>query len=158
MIIVEVDNAAAAMFGPLPPQASTNSFNHHPEQLLTTYHSPMTSKYMTDFTAAAKKLEKPTHKKVGSPERQTPLEITEVPVAGSVSVTLEEMRKLKYRRKRDQNNEASKKCRRNRKQKMNAKEQECQEEEEKYKILKEKLQQMELQGGDEMYGYCYRTF
>ena len=41
---------------------------------------------------------------------------------------------------------------------MNAKEQECQEEEEKYKILKEKLQQMELQGGDEMYGYCYRTF
>jgi hypothetical protein len=43
------------------------------------------------------------------------------------------------------NNEASKKCRRNRKQQMNAKEQECQEEEEKYKMLTEKLQQMELE-------------
>ena len=103
---------------------------------------------MTDFTATAKKLKEPTSKKVGRPERQTPLEITEVPRAGSVSVTPEKMRKLKYRRMRDLNNEASKKCRRNRKQKMNAKEQECQEEEEKYKILKEKLQQMELQGGE----------
>ena len=73
------------------------------------------------------------------------MEITEVPRAGSVSVTPEEMRKLKYRRMRDLNNEASKKCRRNRKQKMSTKEQECQEEEEKHKMLKEKLQQMELE-------------
>ena len=100
---------------------------------------------MTDFTVAARKLKKPTNKKVGRPERQTPLEITEVPRAGSVSVTPSEMRKLKYRRMRDLNNEASKKCRRNRKQKLNVKEQECQEEEEKYKMLKEKLQQMEFE-------------
>ena len=55
------------------------------------------------------------------------------------------MKKLKYRRMRDLNNEASRKCRMNRKQKLNAKEQECQEEEETYKMLKEKLQQMELE-------------
>ena len=100
---------------------------------------------MTDFTATAKKLKEPTSKKVGRPGRQTPLEITEVPRTGSVSVTHAEMRKLKYRRMRDLNNEASKKCRMNRKQKLNVKEKECQEVEEKYKMLTEKLQQIELE-------------
>ena len=69
----------------------------------------MTSRYMTDFTGADRKLKNPKHKKVGRPERQTPLEITEVPRTGSVSVTPAEMRKLKYRRMRDLKNEASRK-------------------------------------------------
>ena len=62
-----------------------------------------------------------------------------------MSLAPEELKKLKYRRMRDLNNEASKKCRMNRKQKLNVKEQECQEEEEKYKMLTEKLQPMELE-------------
>merc|ERR1712228_1111241 len=53
---------------------------------------------------------------------------------------LEGQKSLKYRRMRDLNNEASKKCRKKRKEILLAKEDECREEEEKNKRLREKLQ------------------
>merc|ERR1711915_671929 len=51
----------------------------------------------------------------------------------------EGQKSLNYRRMRDLNNEASKKCRKKR-EKLLAKEDECREEEEKNKRLREKLQ------------------
>ena len=133
MAPVKENNAAPSMLGPIP-EASTSTFIHHPDHLLR----------QTDLGVATE-AETSTMRKVGRPERQTPLKITKVPRAGSVSLAPAELKELKYRRMRDLNNEASKKCRRNRKQKMNAKEQECQEGEEKYKMLTEKLQQKELE-------------
>jgi len=55
----------------------------------------------------------------------------------------ESQKSLKYRRMRDLNNEASKKCRKKRKEKLLAKEDECREEEEKNKRLREKLQTLQ---------------
>merc|ERR1711915_854428 len=52
----------------------------------------------------------------------------------------EGQKSLKYRRMRDLNNEASKKCRKKRKEKLLTKEDKCKKEEEKNKRLREKLQ------------------
>ena len=71
------------------------------------------------------------------------MKIKKVPRVGSESLAPEELKKLKYRRMRDLNNEASRKCRNNRNQKMSAKEQEYQEEEEKNRMLKDQLQEIE---------------
>merc|ERR1719350_1919397 len=76
----------------------------------------------------AKKSKPPVQKRVGRPERLTPLRITEVPMKGSVLLSPSELRKLKYRRMRDLNNEASKKCRQKRKEKQSVVELECQKE------------------------------
>jgi len=66
-------------------------------------------------------------KKAGRPERQHPIKITEIPKHGSVELTPDQLKSLKYRRSRDLNNEASKRCRKNRKDKQLLKEQECDE-------------------------------
>jgi len=66
-------------------------------------------------------------KKAGRPERQHPIKITEIPKHGSVELTPDQLKSLKYRRSRDLNNEASKRCRKNRKEKQEMKEQECDE-------------------------------
>ena len=131
MLIVKEGNAAPVMLGPIP-EASTSTFLHHPYHLLR----------QTDL-GAAKKTMTSTKRKVGRPERQTPLKIAKVPKAGSVSLAPEELKKLKYRRMRDLNNEASKKCRKRRNQKLSGKEQEYQEEEEKNRMLKGQLQEIE---------------
>ena len=60
-----------------------------------------------------------------------------------MSLAPEELKKLKYRRMRDLNNEASKKCRKRSNQKLSGKEQEYQEEEEKNRMLKDQLQEIE---------------
>ena len=78
-------------------------------------------------------------RKAGRPERQTPIQITEVPKNGSVTLTTDQLRSLKYRRSRDLNNEASKRCRKNRKEKLNMKEQECEELAEKNRELAEQV-------------------
>lgn len=82
-------------------------------------------------------------RKPGRPERQTPIQITEVPKNGSVTLTTDQLRSLKYRRSRDLNNEASKRCRKNRKEKQNKKEQECEELAEKNRELTEQMLSME---------------
>jgi len=84
-------------------------------------------------------------RKAGRPERKTPIQITEVPKNGSVTLTDDQLRSLKYRRSRDLNNEASKKCRKNRKEKQNMKEQECEELAEKNRELAEQMLTMEAE-------------
>ena len=83
-------------------------------------------------------------KKVGRPERTTPITITRVPSRGEDGWTEEQLKDLKWRRMRDQNNEASKKFRENRKMKQSLAEQECNWLEERNRMLVEKLQTMEF--------------
>ena len=92
-----------------------------------------------------KKSKPPLQKKVGRPERETPLKITEVPMKGSVLLTPQQVRCLKYRRMRDLNNEASKKCRQRRRMKQGKKEQVCQEEEERNMLLRIRLEEIETE-------------
>merc|ERR1711915_675790 len=63
---------------------------------------------------------KPMKKQVGRPKKTGPAQITQLPISlknGSVSLTQEQLEQLKYRRMRDLNNEASRKCREKRKNK-----------------------------------------
>jgi len=80
-------------------------------------------------------------RKVGRPARASPREITEV----SKDLPPEEFDKRRYRRMRDLNNEASKKCRQKRKAKFLAIEEECFVEENRHLMLKQKIEQMEAQ-------------
>ena len=80
-------------------------------------------------------------RKVGRPARATPREITEV----SKDLPPEEFDKRRYRRMRDLNNEASKKCRQRRKAKFLAIEEECLVEENRHLMLKRKIEKMEDQ-------------
>eukprot|EP00092_Neocalanus_flemingeri_P068132 GFUD01083211.1.p1 GENE.GFUD01083211.1~~GFUD01083211.1.p1 ORF type:complete len:355 (-),score=116.06 GFUD01083211.1:166-1230(-) len=125
----------------IQPVATTTTF-FHPSGNLLTIDPTAISLHLPNLQAEAvvAKKSKPSLKRsVGRPERQTPLEITEVPRKGSVCLTPDQMRSLKYRRMRDLNNEASKKCRKNRKVKQSVKEQGCQKLEEKNRMLKEKM-------------------
>eukprot|EP00092_Neocalanus_flemingeri_P025296 GFUD01027428.1.p1 GENE.GFUD01027428.1~~GFUD01027428.1.p1 ORF type:complete len:359 (+),score=124.76 GFUD01027428.1:158-1234(+) len=125
----------------IQPVATTTTFIHPSDNLLTIDPTAI-SLHLPNLQAEAvvAKRSKPSLKRsVGRPERQTPLEITEVPRKGSVCLTPDQMRSLKYRRMRDLNNEASKKCRKNRKVKQSVKEQSWQELEEKNRMLKEKM-------------------
>eukprot|EP00092_Neocalanus_flemingeri_P035971 GFUD01039165.1.p1 GENE.GFUD01039165.1~~GFUD01039165.1.p1 ORF type:complete len:350 (+),score=120.73 GFUD01039165.1:119-1168(+) len=125
----------------IQPVATTTTFMHSSDNLLTIDHSAISLHLpnMQSEAVVAKKSKPSLKRSVGRPERQTPLEITEVPRKGSVCLTPDQMRSLKYRRMRDLNNEASKKCRKNRKVKQSGKEQECQKLEEKNRMLKEKM-------------------
>lgn len=86
-------------------------------------------------------------RKVGRPERKTPLEIPEVPKASSNNLTPDQIRSLKFRRMRNLNNEASKRFRMSRQKKQSMQEEECKEIEYKNLILKEKLLAMESEVG-----------
>jgi len=79
-------------------------------------------------------------KTVGRPARQEPITITEVPEIG---LTKEQRQALKYRRMRDLNNEASRKCRKARKAKANKAEALLDEEQNKNENLRAKKQKME---------------
>jgi len=136
------------MFSTSPPPSQENPISqssilgcgHHtanPSQI-----SPPTT------TAIARKSRPVMHKRVGRPERKTPRMITEIPMKGSALLSQSELRNLKYRRMRDLNNEASKKCRQKRKEKQSVMEEVCQEEGEKNKMLKQKLEEMESQVED----------
>jgi len=137
------------MFSTSPPpsqenlisQSSSLGYVHHPA-------GPNQITQTTTTTAIARKSRPVMHKRVGRPERKTPRMITEIPMKGSALLSQSELRNLKYRRMRDLNNEASKKCRQKRKQKQSVMEEVCQEEEEKNKMLKQKLEEMESQLAD----------
>ena len=79
-------------------------------------------------------------KTVGRPARQEPITITEVPEIG---LTKEQRQALKYRRMRDLNNEASRRCRKARKAKANKAEALLDEEQNKNENLRAKKQKME---------------
>jgi len=81
-------------------------------------------------------------KTVGRPARQGPIPITEIPEAG---LTEEQKAALKYRRMRDLNNEASRKCRKNRKAKINQADSLLEEERAKNDKLRDMLQRMEAE-------------
>jgi len=142
MISLEVDSATATMLGPLRPIASTNTFIHHTLLSAVPGHPQQES---PPYLAVAKKSKPLVQKKVGRPERETPLKITEVPMKGSVLLTPQQVKCLKYRRMRDLNNEASKKCRQRRRMKQGKKEQVCQEEEEKNMLLRMRLEEIETE-------------
>ena len=81
-------------------------------------------------------------KTVGRPARLGPIPITENPEAG---LTEEQKAALKYRRMRDLNNEASRKCRKARKVKVNKVDALLEEERNKNEKLLAKLQKMEAE-------------
>ena len=81
-------------------------------------------------------------KTVGRPARQEPITITEVPEIG---LTKEQRQALKYRRMRDLNNEASRRCRKARKAKANKAEDLLKEERNKNEELHARLQKMEAE-------------
>ena len=81
-------------------------------------------------------------KTVGRPARQEPITITEIPEAG---LTKEQRQALKYRRMRDLNNEASRRCRKARKAKANKAEDLLKEERNKNEELHARLQKMEAE-------------
>lgn len=93
-------------------------------------------------------------KRVGRPCRTEPIKITELPegikrgrVVSSEGIMLspEQIDQLRYRRMRDLNNEASKKCRAKRKTKLQQAEHEMSIEQEKQLQLKKKVEDMESQ-------------
>jgi len=95
-------------------------------------------------------VEKPPKRRVGRPCRTEPIRITELPPGirkGShklsnttnVQLTPEQIDQLRYRRMRDLNNEASKKCRANRKSKLEQAEEVLAEEQVKNLELTERL-------------------
>merc|ERR1719367_2324776 len=81
-------------------------------------------------------------KTVGRPARQEPITITEIPEAG---LTKEQRQALKYRRMRDLNNEASRRCRKARKAKANKAEDLLKEERNKNEELHARLQKIEAE-------------
>jgi len=94
------------------------------------------------------KFEKKGRKKVGRPEVQEPITITEVPKKGKINLSQEQISSLKYRRMRDLNNEASRKCRKNRKNKAALAEMELEEEMRKNEDLRQRLAEMEKERDD----------
>lgn len=113
------------------PVASTESFIHLEDNLISmngqeiSHLSPKsTSVFAKKSSPFALQSQTMLKKKVGRPERTTPIKISGV---------------KGYRRMRDLNNEASKKCRKNRKEKQTLMEQECAAMEERNRILVEEL-------------------
>jgi len=85
----------------------------------------------------------PMKNKVGRPKKMGPIEITQLPVGGkrgrqNTEISRERLEQLKYRRMRDLNNEASRKCRENRKIKANQCFIDFEEESKKNQDLREK--------------------
>merc|ERR1712079_433089 len=84
-------------------------------------------------------------KKVGRPARGKPIEVTQIPTALKEKLSEVELTSLKYRRMRDLNNEASRKCRENRKKKAATADVEMEREMEKNRQLKATLEKMSMQ-------------
>merc|ERR1711902_24566 len=84
-------------------------------------------------------------KKVGRPARGKPIEVTQIPTALREKLSEVELTSLKYRRMRDLNNEASRKCRENRKKKAATADVEMELEMEKNRQLKATLEKMSMQ-------------
>merc|ERR1712079_44814 len=84
-------------------------------------------------------------KKVGRPARGKPIEVTQIPMALREELSEVELTSLKYRRMRDLNNEASRKCRENRKKKAAKADVEMKRETEKNRQLKATLEKMSMQ-------------
>merc|ERR1712038_783246 len=84
-------------------------------------------------------------KKVGRPARGKPIEVTQIPTALREKLSEVELTSLKYRRMRDLNNEASRKCRENRKKKAANADVEMERETEKNRQLKATLEKMSMQ-------------
>jgi len=121
------------------PVATTSSFIHAADNSITT-NQDMTPFTLTKIERNSNIMKKSALKRrPGRPERKTPILITEVPKQGSVMLTDDQMKSLKYRRARDLNNEASKRCRQNRKEKQQEKERECEELAERNRELKQML-------------------
>ena len=80
---------------------------------------------------------------VGRPARQEPIPITKIP--DEADLTEEQRAALKYRRMRDLNNEASRKCRKNRKAKNNQADSLLEEEMAKNKKLNDIVLKMEAE-------------
>jgi len=105
-----------------------------------------------DYDPNLKKVKKnpsTTHKmqrkKVGRPARGKPIEVTQIPTALIEKLSEVELTSLKYRRMRDLNNEASRKCRENRKKKAATADVEMELEMEKNRQLKATLEKMSMQ-------------
>jgi len=101
--------------------------------------SQYTSNKQLNKTKDTKKFKSTGKRKVGRPERKTPLEITQVPAQGSVFLTPDQLAALKHKRMRDLNNEASKRFRQNRKEKEETNENICQQLENTNILLKEQF-------------------
>ena len=81
----------------------------------------------------------------GRPERETPIQITEVPNKGSATMTDDQLRWLKKQRARDLNTEASKRFRDNRKKRRQMMERECEDLERKNCELKRDIRSIEAE-------------
>jgi len=99
-------------------------------------------------------VEKPKKRRVGRPCRTEPIKITELPPGirkgshklshtSNVQLTPEQIDQLRYRRMRDLNNEASKKCRANRKTKLEIAEEQLVQEEAKHHQLAKMVKEFE---------------
>jgi len=141
--IVKTENTFSPMFND-QPVATTSSFLNTNELFTmavpTTFHHilPNNDKGIMKKTSGGEGLKK----RPGRPERKTPIKITEIPKVG---LTGDKLKAAKYRRARDLNNEASKRCRQNRKEKQQTKERECQELAEKNRELTVKMHEMEAE-------------
>merc|ERR1712012_579431 len=102
----------------------------------------------TKHTGFIEKFVKKEKRKVGRPEVKAPITITEVPKTGKIDLSQDQLRSLKYRRMRDLNNEASRKCRKNRKSKAALAEAELEEEMRKNEDLRQRLSDMEKERDD----------
>jgi len=142
--IVETGNTFIPMFND-QPVATTSSFLHTTDNFIIAAPTTFPEILPKNVEGNLRKIAggKVLKKKPGRPERKTPIQITEIPKKGSVGLTEDKLKAAKYRRARDLNNEASKRCRQNRKEKQLTKERECQELAKRNEELKEKVQQME---------------
>ena len=94
-------------------------------------------------SSIVKKESRVSSKKVGRPARKEPIQITELP-KDEAGLSEEQRSALKYRRMRDLNNEASRKCRKNRKVKAAVAGDQLAAEQARNVELTQKLQKMEL--------------
>lgn len=124
---------------PPEPEATSSNFLHTIDPATISVILPKTEARLVMKNAGGEGLKR----KAGRPERQTPIQITEVPQ--SSDLTEDELRSLKYRRSRDLNNEASKRCRKNRKEKQQEKERQVDEMKERNRELTMMLQQKEAE-------------
>jgi len=131
-----------------PPPSQENPITQSSSLVYGQYPGSPTQITPTISTPIGRKSLPVTRKRVGRPERKTPRTITEVPMKSSALLSQSELRNLKYRRMRDLNNEASKKCRQKRKEKLSVMEEVCKEEEKKNKMLIQKLKEMESEFAD----------
>lgn len=121
------------------PEATSSKFLHRIDPATISVILPKTEARLVMKNAGGEGLKR----KAGRPERQTPIQITEVPTTSDL--TEDELRSLKYRRSRDLNNEASKRCRKNRKEKQQEKERQVDEMKERNRELTMMLQQKEAE-------------